>query len=70
MPDISGDGYSEQEDIMTAICTAKGAIYDGIDCVGELNNATLTVSSRRRLTTRRRDVSSVHESGRMEPCAR
>ncbi|CAN0223077.1 unnamed protein product, partial [Pylaiella littoralis] len=41
IPDIIGDGVSEQEEIMTAICEAKGATFDGTDCVGELNNSTL-----------------------------
>lgn len=43
--DIICDGQSDQEDIMTAICDAKGATYDGIDCVGDLNDSTLTVST-------------------------
>lgn len=43
IPDIIGDGVSEQEEIMTAICEAKGATFDGTDCVGELNNSTLYV---------------------------
>lgn len=43
IPDIIGDGVSEQEEIMTAICEAKGATFNGVDCVGELNNSTLLV---------------------------
>lgn len=44
-PDIIGDGVSEQLEIMTAICEAKGAAFDGTDCVGELNASNVTVSS-------------------------
>lgn len=44
-PDIICDGQSDQEEIMTAICEAKGATYDGVDCVGDLNDATFTVST-------------------------
>lgn len=43
IPDLATDGRSDQEDIMTAICDAKGATYDGLDCVGDLNNSTFTV---------------------------
>ena len=45
VPDIIGDGVSEQEEIMTAICETKGTTYDGVDCVGELNDATVYVSA-------------------------
>ena len=44
LPDIIGDGVSDQKDIMTAICETKGATYDGVDCVGELNDASVHVS--------------------------
>ena len=43
VPDIIGDGVSDQEEIMTAICETKGAAFDGIDCVGELDDSTVTV---------------------------
>ena len=48
-PDIIGDGVSEQEEIMTAICETKGATFDGTDCVGELDDSTVHVSDRRQL---------------------
>lgn len=44
-PDIICDGKSDQKEIMTAICEAKGAAFDGVDCVGDLNDATYTVST-------------------------
>lgn len=43
IPDIIGTGAAEQQLIMTAICETKGAIYDGTDCVGELNDSTVWV---------------------------
>lgn len=43
IPDIIGDGVSDQEEIMMAICEAKGAAFDGTDCVGELNDSTFYV---------------------------
>lgn len=43
VPDIIGDGVSEQIEIMTAICETKGATFDGTDCVGELNDSTVQV---------------------------
>lgn len=43
VPDIIADGTSDQEDVMTAICETKGATFDGTDCVGELNDATVEV---------------------------
>ncbi len=45
IPDVIGDGVSDQQEIMAAICEAKGAAFDGIDCVGDLNDATVYVSS-------------------------
>ena len=47
IPDIIGDGVSEQEEIMTAICETKGATFDGTDCVGELDDSTVFVSTHR-----------------------
>ena len=44
IPDIIGDGVSEQVEIMTAICETKGATFDGTDCVGELDDSTVHVS--------------------------
>lgn len=44
IPDIIGDGASEQEEIMTAICETKGATFDGADCVGELDDSIVYVS--------------------------
>lgn len=44
IPDIIGDGVSEQDEIMTAICEAKGSTYDGTDCAGELDDSKLRVS--------------------------
>lgn len=44
MPDIIGDGVSEQFEIMTAICETKGAAFDGTDCVGDLDDSTVHVS--------------------------
>lgn len=44
IPDIIGDGVSEQHEIMTAICETKGATYDGTDCAGELDDSTVHVS--------------------------
>lgn len=43
VPDIIADGTSDQQDVMTAICETKGAAFDGTDCVGELNDATVEV---------------------------
>ena len=43
VPDIIADGVSIQEEIMTAICETKGAAFDGTDCVGELDDSTVTV---------------------------
>lgn len=45
IPDIIADGVSDQEEIMTAICETKGATFDGTDCVGELDDSTVFVSS-------------------------
>eukprot|EP00904_Undaria_pinnatifida_P008260 jgi/Undpi1/4564/HiC_scaffold_18.g07918.m1 len=47
LPDIIGDGVSDQKDIMTAICETKGATYDGVDCVGELNDASVHIGLQR-----------------------
>ncbi len=44
IPDVVGDGVSDQVGIMAAICEAKGAAFDGADCVGDLNDATVFVS--------------------------
>ena len=44
IPDIIGDGVSEQQEIMTAICENKGSTFDGIDCVGELDDSLVSVS--------------------------
>lgn len=44
IPDIIGDGVSEQQEIMTAICENKGSTFDGTDCVGELDDSLVTVS--------------------------
>lgn len=46
-PDVICDGLSDQEEIMTAICEAKGATYDGVDCVGDLDDSRLTVRGRK-----------------------
>ncbi|CAN0009638.1 unnamed protein product [Ectocarpus sp. 12 AP-2014] len=46
VPDIIGDGVSEQEEIMAAICETKGAAFDGTDCVGELDDSSVHVSDR------------------------
>ncbi|CAM9220801.1 unnamed protein product [Pylaiella littoralis] len=46
IPDIIGDGVSDQEEIMMAICEAKGAAFDGTDCVGELNDSTFYLNLR------------------------
>lgn len=46
MPDIIGNGVSDQEDIMTAICETKGASFDGTDCVGELDDSTVHITFR------------------------
>ncbi|CAM9500688.1 unnamed protein product [Scytosiphon promiscuus] len=43
-PDYIGDGVSEQHVINAAICEGKGATYDGVDCVGELNDAEITIN--------------------------
>lgn len=43
-PDVIGEGVSEQHVINKAICEGKGATYDGVDCVGELNDSEITVS--------------------------
>ena len=45
VPDIIGDGVSDQMEIMTAICETKGATFDGTDCVGELNDSVVNVSN-------------------------
>lgn len=50
VPDIIADGMSDQEDIMTAICEAKGSTLDGTDCVGELNDSTVEVKGARPLS--------------------
>ena len=42
-PDFVGEGRSDQEAIMGAICAAKKAPFDGVDCVGEDSAATGTV---------------------------
>lgn len=47
LPDIIADGVSDQEEIMTAICETKGAAYDGTDCVGELDDSPVFVSTKR-----------------------
>lgn len=47
IPHIIGDGVSEQDEIMTAICETKGSTYDGTDCAGELDDSTVYVSSHR-----------------------
>ena len=43
IPDIIGDGVSEQQEIMTAICENKGSTFDGMDCVGELDDSLVSV---------------------------
>ncbi|CAM9327321.1 unnamed protein product, partial [Hapterophycus canaliculatus] len=43
-PDYIGTGESEQHVINAAICEGKGATYDGVDCVGELNDSEITVN--------------------------
>eukprot|EP00904_Undaria_pinnatifida_P008258 jgi/Undpi1/4562/HiC_scaffold_18.g07916.m1 len=43
VPDIIGDGVSEQFEIMTAICETKGAAFDGTDCVGDLDDSTVHI---------------------------
>ncbi|CAM9670498.1 unnamed protein product [Ascophyllum nodosum] len=43
-PDFVGEGRSDQEAIMGAICAVKKASFDGVDCVGEDDTATGTVS--------------------------
>lgn len=61
IPDIIGDGVSEQEEIMTVICETKGAQFDGTDCVGELDDSTVHVSTQRPniyQNRRHRDVGS------------
>lgn len=50
IPDIIGDGVSEQETIMTVICETKGARFDGADCVGDLDNSTVHVSKQSNVT--------------------
>ena len=42
-PDFVGEGRSDQEAIMGAICAVKKASFDGVDCVGEDDTATGTV---------------------------
>ena len=42
-PDAVGDGRSDQEAIMGAICAVKKATFDGVDCVDEDAEATGTV---------------------------
>ena len=42
-PDFVGEGRSDQEAIMGAICSVKKASFDGVDCVGEDPTATGTV---------------------------
>lgn len=44
IPDVYCDGVSDQEEVMTIICNGKGATYDGVDCVGELDDSPVTVS--------------------------
>lgn len=46
LPDIIADGVSDQEEIMTAICETKGAAFDGTDCVGELDDSPVFVSTK------------------------
>lgn len=43
VPDVIGEGVSEQKNVMKAICEAKGSTFDGVDCVGELNDSEVTV---------------------------
>lgn len=44
VPDVYCDAVSDQEEVMAIICNAKGAMYDGVDCVGELDDSPVTVS--------------------------
>ena len=44
IPDLIAEASADQEVIMTAICETKGAAFDGIDCVGELDETAVTVS--------------------------
>eukprot|EP00904_Undaria_pinnatifida_P008263 jgi/Undpi1/4567/HiC_scaffold_18.g07921.m1 len=44
VPDITGDGVSEQQEIMTAICETKGGTFDGTDCVGELDDSIVHIT--------------------------
>ena len=59
IPDVIGDGVSDQQEIMAAICEAKGAGFDGTDCVGDLNDSTVYVSPT--LAGAKYTPSSVHE---------
>ncbi|CAN0272345.1 unnamed protein product [Ascophyllum nodosum] len=43
IPDLIAEASADQEVIMTAICETKGAAFDGIDCVGELDETAVTV---------------------------
>ncbi|CAN0147040.1 unnamed protein product, partial [Ectocarpus fasciculatus] len=43
VPDVIGEGVSEQKNIMKAICEGKGSTFDGVDCVGELNDSEVTI---------------------------
>ena len=46
-PDFVGEGRSDQETIMGAICAVKKASFDGVDCVGGDAEATGTVKQTR-----------------------
>lgn len=43
-PDFVAEGSGDQRAIMGAICGVKQASFDGVDCVGEDDAATGTVS--------------------------
>lgn len=43
LPNIFAEASADQELIMTAICETKGAVFDGTDCVGELDDTPVTV---------------------------
>ncbi|CAM9499220.1 unnamed protein product [Ectocarpus sp. 4 AP-2014] len=43
VPDVIGEGVSEQKNVMKAMCEAKGSTFDGVDCVGELNDSEVTI---------------------------
>lgn len=45
MPDVVAEGSSDQKVIMSIICGGKGATFDGTDCVGELNDSPIRVST-------------------------